>query len=124
MKSPVDLPKARRSFRYAFRGVINLFRFENNARIHLSAAAAVLVAGSYFQLSTTEWALIVTQIALVWATEAFNTALEKLADAVSADYHPLIKAAKDLAAGAVLIVAISAAIVGILIFLPKILMLF
>jgi len=124
MKPPVDLHKARRSFRYAFRGVINLFRFENNARIHLTAAAAVLVAGFYFQLSNAEWALVVTQIALVWAAEAFNTALEKMADAVSPDFHPLIKAVKDLAAGAVLIVAISAAIVGFLIFLPKILLLF
>jgi len=124
MKPPVDLPKARRSFRYAFRGVVNLFRFENNARIHLMAAVAVLVAGFYFQLSATEWALVTTQIALVWAAEAFNTALEKLADAVSPDYHPLIKAVKDLAAGAVLILAISAAIVGFLIFFPKILLLF
>ncbi len=121
MKPPVDLHKARRSFRYAIQGVIDLFRFENNARIHLLAAAAVLVAGFYFQLSATEWALVVTQIALVWAAEAFNTALEKLADAVSSDYHPLIKSVKDLAAGGVLIVAISAVVVGILIFLPKIL---
>lgn len=121
MKPPVDLHKARRSFRYAAQGIIDLFRFENNARIHLSAAAAVLVAGFYFQISTTEWALVVTQIALVWAAEAFNTALEKLADAVSSDYHPLIKAVKDLAAGGVLIAAISAAVVGILIFFPKIL---
>ena len=124
MKPPVDLRKARRSFRYATQGVIDLFRFENNARIHLTAAAAVSIAGFYFQLSTTEWALVVTQIALVWAAEAFNTALEKLADAVSSEYHPLIKAVKDLAAGGVLIVAISAVVVGILIFLPKILALF
>lgn len=124
MKSPVDLPRARRSFRHAIQGIIDLFRFENNARIHLLAAAAVLVAGFYFQLSITEWVLVVTQIALVWAAEAFNTALEKLADAVSSDYHPLIKAVKDLAAGAVLIVAISAVVVGFLIFLPKVLLLF
>ncbi|WP_373512459.1 diacylglycerol kinase family protein [Persicitalea sp.] len=124
MKLPVDLRKSLRSFRYAVKGVVDLFRFENNARIHLLAAAAVLAAGFYFQLSNTEWALIVTQIALVWAAEAFNTALEKLADAVSTDYHPLIKAVKDLAAGGVLIVAISAAVVGSLIFIPKIWLLF
>lgn len=124
MKLPVDLRKSLRSFRYAVKGVVDLFRFENNARIHLLAAAAVLAAGFYFQLSNTEWALIVTQIALVWAAEAFNTALEKLADAVSTDYHPLIKAVKDLAAGGVLIVAISAAVVGSLVFIPKIWLLF
>ena len=124
MKLPVDLRKALRSFRFAGKGVADLFIFENNARIHLFAALVAVAAGFFFQVSTTEWALVVTQIALVWAAEAFNTALEKLADAVSADYHPLIKSVKDLAAGGVLIAAISAAVVGGVIFLPKILLLF
>lgn len=124
MRSPIDFSKSTRSFRYAAQGILDLFRFENNARIHLFAAIGVIIAGFYFNLSTTEWALVVTQVALVWAAEAFNTALEKLADAVSAEYHPLIKSVKDLAAGAVLIVAISAAIVGTLIFYPKLIALF
>ncbi len=124
MRSPVNFPKAGRSFRYALQGILDLFRFENNARIHFFAAIGVVVAGFYFQLSLTEWAVVVTQVALVWAAEAFNTALEKLADAVSPEYHPLIKSVKDLAAGGVLIVAISAAIVGILIFYPKLVLLF
>ena len=124
MRSPIDFRKAARSFRYATQGILDLFRFENNARIHLFAAIAVVVAGFYFQLSRTEWALIIIQIALVWAAEAFNTALEKLADVVSPDYHPLIKSVKDLAAGGVLIVAIAAAIVGTLIFYPKLAALF
>ena len=124
MRSPINFRKAARSFRYATQGILDLFRFENNARIHLFAAIGVVIAGFYFNLSTTEWALVVTQIALVWAAEAFNTALEKLADAVSSEYHPLIKSVKDLAAGGVLIVAISAAIVGTLIFYPKLLLLF
>ena len=124
MRSPVDFPKAARSFRFATQGIIDLFRFENNARIHFFAALGVVGAGFYFQLSLTEWAVVVTQVAMVWVAEAFNTALEKLADAVTPDYHPLIKAVKDLAAGGVLIVAISAAIVGILIFFPKLALLF
>ncbi|GHB52946.1 diacylglycerol kinase family protein [Persicitalea jodogahamensis] len=124
MEFPVDLRKALQSFRYAGKGIADLFIYENNARIHLFAAVSAITAGFYFGLSTTEWALLITQIALVWAAEAFNTALEKLADAVSSDYHPLIKSTKDLAAAGVLIVAISAAIVGVLIFLPKILLLF
>lgn len=124
MHSPIDFRKAAHSFRYAAQGILDLFRFENNARIHFFAAIAVLVAGFYFQLSPTEWALVVTQVALVWAAEAFNTALEKLADAVSPEYHPLIKSVKDLAAGGVLLVAIAAAIVGILIFYPKLVALF
>lgn len=124
MRSPIDFPKAARSFRYALQGILDLFHFENNARIHLFAAIGVVGAGFYFQLSRTEWAIVVTQVALVWAAEAFNTALEKLADAVSPEYHPLIKSVKDLAAGGVLIVAIAAAIVGFLVFLPKVLLLF
>lgn len=119
MRSPVDLPKTSRSFRFAVQGVINLFRFENNARFHLIAAIVAILAGFFFQISAIEWALLVTQVALVWAAEAFNTALEKLADAVSTEYHPLIKATKDLAAGGVLIVAISAVVVGGIIFLPR-----
>ena len=124
MRFPIDFRKAARSFRYALQGMLDLFHFENNARIHLFAAIGVVVAGFYFQLSPMEWAMVATQIALVWAAEAFNTALEKLADAVSPTYHPLIKSVKDLAAGGVLIVAISAAIVGFLVFLPKVLLLF
>jgi diacylglycerol kinase len=124
MRPFIDFRKATRSFRYAAQGIMDLFRFENNARIHLVAAIGVVGAGFYFQLSQTEWALIITQIALVWAAEAFNTALEKLADAVSSEYHPLIKSVKDLAAGGVLILAISAVLVGILLFLPKIIWLF
>ncbi|MNL84063.1 Undecaprenol kinase [compost metagenome] len=64
------------------------------------------------------------QIALVWAAEAFNTAIEKLADLVSADYHPVIKGVKDTAAAGVLLLAISAVIVGGIVFIPKILLLF
>lgn len=120
----INLRKAIRSFRFAGKGILDLFFFENNARIHLLAAIVAIGAGVYFQLSPTEWALIVTQIVLVWVAEAFNTALEKLSDAVSADYHPLIKSVKDLAAGGVLLAAICAALVGALVFVPKFLLLF
>lgn len=124
MSSPIDLRKALRSFRYAGRGIVGLFQFENNARIHLAVAVAVVLAGWFLGLSTTEWALIVTQIGLIWAAEAFNTAIEKLADVVSPGYHPLIKSVKDLAAGGVLILAIGAVIVGLLVFVPKVITLF
>lgn len=124
MSQLIDFKKAIRSFRYAGRGIIDLFRFENNARIHLSVAVVVLAAGFYFQLTPTEWALIFTQIGLVWAAEAFNTAIEKIADVVSPDFHPTIKSVKDLAAGGVLIVAICAVSVGLLVFLPRLVALF
>lgn len=120
MKGPIDILKALRSFRYAGAGVYNLFRYENNAKIHLIACLVVVIAGFSLQISAIEWSLIIIQIALVWAAEAFNTSIEKLADLVSAEYHPVIKVVKDTAAAGVLILAISAVIVGGIIFIPKV----
>ena len=104
------------SFRFAGQGIVDLFRFENNAKVHLLIAGCALLAGFYFQLSRAEWAIILTQIGLVWAAEAFNTAIEKLCDFVSPGLHPQIKTIKDLSSGAVLILAITAVIVGLIIF--------
>ncbi len=115
----IDVQKNLRSFRFATEGLLALFRFENNAKIHLVAAMTVVVAGIWLQLDRVEWALVLTQVGLVLAAEAFNTALEKLADVVSPEHHPLIKVVKDLSAGAVLLVVIVAVIVGILIFGTK-----
>lgn len=111
----IDFRKVVRSFRFAGQGVIDLFRFENNAKVHLLLAGLVIVAGFYLHLSRTEWAIILTQIGLVWAAEAFNTAIENLCDFVSPGRHPQIKAIKDLSSGAVLILAITAVVVGIII---------
>ena len=117
----IDIGKFFRSFRFAAQGIVDLFRFENNAKIHLLAAAVVIGAGIWLGLSAMEWAMIATQIGLVIAAEAFNTALEKLANRITIQQDPLIKAAKDLASGAVLIVALTALVVGLLIFVPKVL---
>ena len=108
------------NFRYAFRGVGILFRDERNAWIHLTAALIVTLLGAFLGLSRTEWMIVVMVIAVVIAAEAFNSALERLCDRVSAEYHPLIGQAEDLAAGAVLITAIGAALVGLILFVPKI----
>lgn len=115
----IDVRKNLRSFRFAVEGISTLFRFENNAKIHLLAAIAVAIAGIWLRLNRIEWALILTQVGLVLAAEAFNTAIEKLADVVSPERRPQIKAVKDLAAAGVLLVVISAVIVGILIFGTK-----
>lgn len=124
MNRPINIRKAIRSFRYAGMGIYSLFRYENNARIHLIACCLVIIAGITLHISLTEWCLIVVLIGLVWSAEAINTAIEKLADVVSPDYHSAIKDVKDLAAAGVLILAISAVIVGSLIFIPKILAFF
>lgn len=111
----IDFRKVIRSFGFAGQGILDLFRFENNAKVHLLIAGLVVVAGLYLQLDRTEWAIILTQVGLVWAAEAFNTAIEKLCDFVSPGRHPQIKAIKDLSSGAVLILAIIAVIVGLII---------
>jgi diacylglycerol kinase (ATP) len=114
--------KMLRSFRHAIRGLKFLLE-ENNFKFHLLASVIVLLAGFYVKLSNTEWVIIVTQIGLVSAAETFNTAIEKLCDFVSPEHQPLIGKVKDLAAAAVLIVSVVAVIVGIIIFLPKVLVL-
>ncbi|MBC3788147.1 diacylglycerol kinase family protein [Spirosoma utsteinense] len=107
--------KVLRSFRFAGQGIIDLFRYENNAKVHLLIAGLVVAAGCWLDLSRVEWAIILTQIGLVWAAEALNTAIEKLCDFVSPGLHPQIKAIKDMSSGAVLILAITAVISGTLV---------
>lgn len=107
------------SFIYAGRG-IRLLWHEHNTHIHLVATILVCVAGICFGLSTTEWAALIIAIGFVWVTEALNTAIERLCDHVELARHPAIAAVKDIAAGAVLIAAITAALTGIVIFAPHI----
>ncbi|MEY3052096.1 MAG: hypothetical protein RLY31_1881 [Bacteroidota bacterium] len=108
------------SFRFAFHGIAELFRTQANARIHLGITVATVAAGLFLKLDSTEWCMVILAISSVMAAEAYNTALEKLTDLISPHIHPLAGSAKDLAAGAVLITAFGAAIVGLVIFLPKI----
>ena len=116
----LSLKKRIQSFKYAFNGLRILLREESNARIHLCIAFCVLIAGFALRISKGEWVVIVFCIGFVFALELLNTAIENIADFVSKDYHALIKKAKDLSAGAVLVGAIVSAIVGLIIFMPKI----
>ncbi len=84
------------------------------------ATVAVLAAGFYFYISSTEWITLILAITIVWVAEAFNTALEYLCDVVSPEFHPLVKKSKDIAAGAVLMAAMGAAAVGLFVFLPHV----
>jgi len=107
-----------KSFAYALHGVAVLVRTQPNARIHLLATILVCVAGGYVGLSRVEWLWIVVAIVLVWSAEAFNTALEQLADSLHPEWHPGIGRAKDVAAAAVLIAALGAAVIGVLVYMP------
>lgn len=113
------LRKRLRSFRYAFNGIKLLITGEPNAWIHCFAATCAVAAGIWLGLSATEWIAIVGAIGAVLAAEAINSSVEALADRVSPAYDEAIKRTKDLAAGAVLLLAIAAAIIGLIIFLPK-----
>ncbi len=107
------------SFKYAFKGLADLFKNTPNAKIHLFMAIAVLICGFIFNISITEWCFCILSISLVIMAEGFNTALEYLTDLVSPDYNELAGKTKDVAAGAVLIISIGAAAVGLIIFVPK-----
>ena len=96
-----------------------MFRAEHNAWVHLGFAVGVCAAGWWFRIDRLEWALVVFAIGSVLAAEAFNTAIEALADAVKPERHPLVGRAKDLAAAGVLLAAVGAAAVGVLVFGPR-----
>lgn len=110
-----------RSFAHAFRGLAALVTSEHNARIHAAATVAVVIAGFAFGVTRLEWALLALAIGLVWSAEAFNTALEWIADVVSSVHDPRIGRAKDVAAGGVLMAAVAAATIGLLVFVPHLL---
>lgn len=111
------------SFKFAFRGIAFLFRFEHNARIHLFVFLMVIATGVFLQIDKIEWILVLLVSAFVFSAEAFNSSLEALADEVSEEHRERIGKSKDLAAAAVLIAAISAIAIGLIIFLPRVLLL-
>lgn len=107
------------SFVNAFHGIGIMLREEHNAWIHCAAAVIVIIVGFLTGLSRTEWIAIVFAIGMVFGAEALNTAIERLSDAVQPEQDERIRRAKDLGAGAVLFCAIAAAVVGLLVFIPK-----
>jgi len=113
-----DLAQRIRSFVFAGRGVRSLVVHEHNARIHLAVSLAVIALALLLRLDARDWALLLLAIAVVWVAEAFNTAVEALADALHPEIHPLVGRAKDIAAGGVLIAAIAAAGLGLAILGP------
>ena len=105
--------------RYAIAGIIYCVRKERNMKIHIAAALLVLGAAWNWGLSRIELAVLLVTIAAVMAVEIINTAIEALVDKVSPEFHPLAKAAKDAAAGAVLVQALAAVGVGYVLFWDK-----
>lgn len=109
------------SFRYATVGLRYLFVTQRNARVQASIGGVAVVLGAALRISRIEWALLALLIALVLCLEAINSAIEATVDLVTNDYHPLAKIAKDVAAGAVWLMALTSVVIGAIIFLPRLL---
>lgn len=106
------------SFRYAFAGLAYILRTQRNMWIHIAIAAGVIALGLWLGLGRMEWAILALTMALVFVAEFANTMVEATIDLITPTYHPLAKIAKDVAAGAVLLAAIAAVVIGLLILGP------
>ena len=117
---PFSISARWRSFVFAFRGLLDFFKKEHNAWIHLFISIIVIILGFIMHISAGEWIAICFAIGFVWVTELINTAIEKIMDFISPAEDPRIKLIKDISAGAVLVAAIVTVIVGCIVFVPKI----
>jgi diacylglycerol kinase len=109
-------------FSHAIRGVCYVIRSQRTAKIHLIATILALSLSLWLKISGVEFLLIVLVIGFVWGAECFNTSIETLVNYISLEKHPLAKIAKDTAAGAVLIAAITSIVIGVFVFLPPLLL--
>jgi diacylglycerol kinase (ATP) len=107
------------SFKYAFEGISSFFKTQPNAFIHLLFTVIVFIAIFFLNIPLHEIIILVLVIGFVWVAEIFNTVIESIMDHVSPDKHPSVKYIKDVSAAAVLVAALTAAVVGLLIFIPK-----
>ncbi len=112
------------SFKYAFSGIVKAFQTERNMKIHIFILLCVIFLGIVVHINTNEWLHCITWFAVVISAEMINTAIENTVDLAMPELHEKAKLAKDISAGAVLIVAIGASITGMIIFLPKVFNLF
>lgn len=119
-----EMNKRIKSFVCAFRGIWKVILRETNMKIDLAIAIMVCAVGFVLTFSATEWIFIVFAIGMVFAAETFNTAIERTCNMIERHYDRNIRTIKDISAGAVLLCAITAATIGIIIFLPKLIDLF
>lgn len=113
-----DFKKQIRSFGYAWKGIKSCVGKEQNLSFHLIATVVVVTAGWLWHITRTEWMIVLLCIGMVIAAELFNSAIERLVNLVSPERHPLAGQVKDIAAGAVLVCAVVAAIIGLIVFIP------
>lgn len=114
--------KRLQSFQHACNGIGSALATERNLQIHLLASVLVSIAAFVLRLGVAEWRWLLLAMVLVWSAELLNTAIERVCDVLSPAFHPTIKAAKDIAAGAVLVCACGAAGIGLSLFVPALAM--
>lgn len=112
------------SFAVAFQGIGRAFKTELHMKVHLVFAIAALLACWLLHVEAWGWCVVVICIGMVISAEVLNTAFEALCDKVAPEFHPLIKVAKDAAAGAVLVLAITSVVAGLIVFVPAFMWLF
>ena len=120
MKKVLSIKRLRKSFGYAFKGIDDVIKHEPNMKIHVVVAILVVIMAFILKVSIIEWIILVLLIGAVLATETINTTIENLVDMYTKEYDEKAKIVKDTAAGTVLILAITSAIIGLIIFIPKI----
>lgn len=116
--------KRLRAFVYAFRGAYLLLKTEASIQTQAFIALLTILAGWYFNISTTEWSFQILAIGMVLGTEGMNTAIEEICDFIHPEHHERIGFIKDIAAGAVFFVAVAAVAIGLFIYIPKVYALF
>ena len=115
------MKKIRNSFKYAIEGIWTSFKTERNMKKHIFIMILVIIAGIILKINKSEWIICIILFAIVIGSELFNTSIETIVDMVMPEKNEKAKIAKDVSAGAVLVVAIGAAIIGLVIFVPRIL---
>lgn len=120
----LKMKKLLKSFKYAFEGIFTGIKKEQNMKIHIAVMIFVIIFGIMLKISKTEWIICIILFGLVISMELINTAIENTVDLITKEKNEQAKIAKDVAAGAVLVSAIASAIIGLIIFVPKILLIF
>ena len=116
----LQIKRLTKSFLYAFRGLIKVFKEEQNFQIQTSTGFIIIILGWYFQINKSEWLFLIIIIGLVLLMEILNSAVERVSDILKPRIHDYVKEIKDIMAAAVMLSSILAIIIGIIIFIPKI----
>lgn len=123
LKGTRKLKKIINSFKYAICGIKTSLKSERNMKIHVTTMILVIIMGIILKISKFEWLICIILFSIVIGAELFNTSIEIVVDMITKEKNEMAKKAKDISAGGVLVIAIGSAIIGLIIFIPKIILL-